>query len=179
MSCSITNRNVALLGQGAVLVINGGEEALHAGVQVHRVDRGGVAGEIEVARHRLLDHRGDGHRRRRGRDIFILLAAAGEGKRHKSRPHQTPPSGRAPHAHDQSQPVPNRSLPSPDAKFRRIVRTGPNPVHDCPPGRWKALAGGNVPFRWLTGRPGRRHDATEASGATGKCRFGISPPSSH
>src|SRR5262249_6548453 len=68
--------------------------ALDARHQIGGIDRGGVAGGFQEARDLPLGRMGDGHLRRRRRDILVALAAAGyggaRGGEHGSGHHTTP-----------------------------------------------------------------------------------------
>ena len=66
----------AFLHEGAVLVIDRLQEALHARDQIDALDRGSVAGRIEKARDRALHRQRDVHLRQRRRDKGVLFAAA-------------------------------------------------------------------------------------------------------
>src|SRR5262249_25862937 len=73
----------ASLDEGAVLVIDRGEEALHPRHQVDLLDRRGVAGRFQVSGDRALQRGCDIYLGRRRRYVSVLLASGEEGERER------------------------------------------------------------------------------------------------
>jgi len=79
----------SLRDRGAILIIDRFQIALDARDQSHRPKRCGVAGEVEIHSHRLLDGLRDNNFRRRRREIGVFRAAAHESQRRQNRQART------------------------------------------------------------------------------------------
>ena len=77
----------ALLHGLAVLIFYLLHVSLHAGHELDVVDRGCIAGGLQIRRDRLLYRQLHGHLRWRRRDEAILLAARRQGDRRRTRDH--------------------------------------------------------------------------------------------
>ena len=71
----------SLRDRGAILIIDRFQIALNARDEIHGLERRGVAGQLEVQGHRLLQGLRDDDFRRRRRDVRVFGAAARESKR--------------------------------------------------------------------------------------------------
>ena len=87
------------LDRRAVDVVDVGQEPLHAGDEIDRLEGRGIARQVEVERHRLLQRLRHGDFRRGRRDVGVFRAVAARENergypRHGGRGHAPAPTGR-------------------------------------------------------------------------------------